>query len=68
MAVTKSKEQVLTSQTDSVATRDLEELVRQHAFEMYQERGMGDGQAEDDWYRAESEMRTAPAEPSGPPK
>jgi hypothetical protein len=68
MVVNKSKEQMLTSQTDSAATQDLEELMRQRALEMYPERGMEDGQAEDDWYRAENEMRSVPAEPSGPPE
>jgi hypothetical protein len=45
-----------------------EESVRQRAFEMYQERGMEDGQAEQDWYRAENKIKPALAEPSALPE
>ena len=33
-----------------------EETIRQRAFEIYQERGMTDGLAVEDWLQAESEL------------
>lgn len=36
----------------------LEERVRQRAFEIYLERGMEDGHAEDDWYQAERNVNS----------
>ena len=32
--------------------------MRQRAFEIYLERGMEDGHAEDDWYQAEREVNS----------
>jgi len=41
-----------------IATQiDLEALIRQRAYELYQERGCTPGQQDDDWLRAEQEIR-----------
>ena len=39
---------------------DIEERIRQRAFELYEQRGRIDGFALDDWLRAESETRGVP--------
>lgn len=42
---------------------DLEEQIRQRAYELYERRGRGDGHATEDWLQAEAELvreRTAP--------
>jgi hypothetical protein len=36
---------------------DLETQIRQRAFELYQERGCSPGHQDDDWLRAEQEVR-----------
>jgi hypothetical protein len=36
-----------------------EELVRQRAYQLYEERGHEDGHDLEDWLRAEAEMRAA---------
>ena len=36
---------------------DLNELIRQRAYELYLERGSEDGHAAEDWLRAEAEVR-----------
>ena len=36
---------------------DLNELIRQRAYELYLERGGEDGHAAEDWLRAEAEVR-----------
>ena len=41
-----------------IATQiDLETQIRQRAYELYQERGCSPGQQDDDWLRAEQEIR-----------
>ena len=41
-----------------IATQiDLETQIRQRAYELYQERGCTPGQQDDDWLRAEQEIR-----------
>ena len=35
----------------------LEEMIRVRAYELYIERGFKDGYAQDDWLRAEAELR-----------
>ena len=41
-----------------IATQiDLEALIRQRAYELYEERGCTPGQQDDDWLRAEQEIR-----------
>ncbi len=35
---------------------DLQEQIRQRAYQLYEERGREDGFAEEDWYKAEAEM------------
>ncbi len=35
----------------------LEEIIRVRAYELYVERGFQDGYAQDDWLRAEAELR-----------
>ncbi len=39
-----------------------EERVRVRAYELYEKRGGGPGDAESDWYRAEAELRNETAE------
>jgi hypothetical protein len=39
------------------ATVDVEAEIRQRAYELYESRGYIDGQAEEDWIRAEREVR-----------
>jgi hypothetical protein len=36
---------------------DIEEHIRQRAYELYEQRGVVDGFASDDWLQAESEIR-----------
>jgi hypothetical protein len=36
---------------------DLEAAIRTRAYELYEERGRQDGQAQDDWFQAEAELR-----------
>ena len=48
-------EKISTSASQSAAT--LEERIRARAYELYQERGFQDGSAEQDWQRAEEELR-----------
>jgi len=41
-----------------IATQiDLETQIRQRAYELYQQRGCSPGQQDDDWLRAEQEIR-----------
>jgi DNA relaxase NicK len=35
----------------------MEERIRQRAYELYEERGREEGHAEEDWLRAEAEVR-----------
>ncbi|HUS19278.1 MAG TPA: DUF2934 domain-containing protein [Terriglobales bacterium] len=41
---------------EAVMTEMIESLVRERAYQLYLERGGGDGCAENDWYRAEAEV------------
>jgi hypothetical protein len=36
---------------------DLEAAIRVRAYELYEERGRQDGQAQNDWFQAEGELR-----------
>jgi hypothetical protein len=38
--------------------------VRRRAYELYEERGRAEGLHEDDWYRAEQELRTRNTDPN----
>jgi len=38
---------------------DLREMIARRAYEIYEERGMCDGEAMNDWLRAEAEVRSA---------
>lgn len=40
-------------------TGDVQERIRQRAYELWQERGGSDGQHDDDWLRAEAEINSA---------
>ena len=37
---------------------DLEAAIRTRAYELYEERGRQDGQAQNDWFQAEAELRS----------
>lgn len=43
--------------TASNGNPDLNELIRQRAYELYLERGSEEGHAAEDWLRAEAEVR-----------
>lgn len=42
---------------DAVITEAVEETIRLRAYELFEERGRGDGHDSDDWLRAEEEIR-----------
>ena len=42
--------------TDSPITINLEEQIRQRAYELYEARGRGEGHDLDDWLQAEAEV------------
>ncbi|MGH9839674.1 MAG: DUF2934 domain-containing protein [Blastocatellia bacterium] len=44
---------------DAPSQPDLQEQIRQRAYELSQQRGDGGGDELDDWYRAEAEIRAA---------
>ena len=46
-----------TSPAGSLNGASLEERIRARAYELYQERGYLDGSADQDWLRAEEELR-----------
>jgi hypothetical protein len=39
------------------STPDLQEQIRRRAYELYEQRGRGDGRDLDDWLQAESEVK-----------
>ena len=41
----------------STVVVNIDEAIRQRAYELYQQRGSQDGNAMEDWLRAEAEMR-----------
>jgi Protein of unknown function (DUF2934) len=41
----------------SQPTSGMEEVIRVRAYELYVERGLQDGSAQEDWLRAEAEVR-----------
>ena len=43
--------------------QELEERIRQRAYELYEARGRGDGQDLEDWLRAEEEITQKKARP-----
>ena len=43
---------------NSASTSVLEQAIRERAYELYEQRGKQDGQAEEDWLRAELELRS----------
>jgi hypothetical protein len=43
--------------TSSKGVGGVEEIIRVRAYELYVERGFQDGYAQDDWLRAEAEVR-----------
>lgn len=45
------------SQSETAAARDLEERIRQKAYQIYCSRNGGDGNAMEDWLAAEREVR-----------
>ena len=40
------------------AGSDLENEIRNRAYELYEKRGRQDGRAQDDWFQAEAEVRS----------
>jgi hypothetical protein len=55
----KTKQPLRFCQNDGLFT----ELVRKRAYELYMERGMEDGHAEEDWLRAEEEVLSEDKKP-----
>ena len=55
----KSKSREPRSRKPDLAS-DIEERIRQRAFELYEQRGRVNGFALDDWLRAEADIRGAP--------
>ena len=47
----------LTITSPGAAAQPIAEKIRQRAYQLYDERGRGDGHALDDWLRAETEIR-----------
>jgi len=45
-------------------SRDIEERIRSRAYELYEQRGRGDGFALDDWLQAEAEVLGARRQPN----
>lgn len=45
---------------DTTSTVDVDERIRQRAFELFQLRGCQDGHDFDDWMQAEAEVRSKP--------
>ena len=43
---------------NATAGPDLENEIRNRAYELYERRGRQDGKAQDDWFQAEAEVRT----------
>ncbi len=54
---TAAKKPATNGNTASNGHPDLNELIRQRAYELYLERGGEDGHAGEDWLRAEAEVR-----------
>lgn len=50
--------------TDTLVTQPPvdDQRIRVRAYELYEKRNGGDGDAESDWYKAEAELRAVPAE------
>ncbi len=43
---------------NATAGPDLENEIRNRAYELYEKRGRQDGKAQDDWFQAEAEVRS----------
>jgi len=56
---TASRKPLNTAASASLAPSNLQEAIRQRAFEIYQQRGRSSGNAVDDWLRAEREVLAA---------
>ncbi|MGH9554606.1 MAG: DUF2934 domain-containing protein [Terriglobales bacterium] len=54
---TAAKKPATNGSTTSNGASDLNELIRQRAYELYLERGSEAGHAAEDWLRAEAEVR-----------
>lgn len=52
------------SYSNGDAVNNAEERIRQRAYELYEQRGRDDGAADQDWLRAEAELRSAPGKRS----
>jgi P-type Cu2+ transporter len=49
------------AQNQSTETAQIQERIRQRAYELYEQRGRQDGHAEQDWLEAEREISKAAA-------
>ncbi|HEY7097004.1 MAG TPA: DUF2934 domain-containing protein [Terriglobales bacterium] len=56
-----TKDKAALSTRSNVEPQNLEEQIRMRAFELYVERGGGDGSELEDWLRAEAEITNASA-------
>jgi hypothetical protein len=52
----KSKPDAIRTGQEPAQAAELEEKIRQRAYELYEQRGMIDGYASDDWLQAEAEV------------
>ena len=59
-----SKSAAPLSHSNGDALHSVEERIRQRAYELYEQRGRHDGAADQDWLRAEAELRSAPGKRS----
>ena len=56
---TRRKAQAPAESYESIGQIDLRELISRRAYEIYEERGRGDGDDLNDWLRAEAEVKSA---------
>jgi H+-transporting ATPase len=54
-----TKGSILSKKTQDKKTQDIKPTIAQRAFEIYEERGHHDGQADQDWLEAETEAKAA---------
>jgi hypothetical protein len=57
---TATESQTVSPDGPTDAPRPAYDDIARRAYELYQQRGSGDGQEVDDWLRAEAELRDAP--------
>jgi hypothetical protein len=64
LETTAMTERSVASEKTEAATQSVVDAdrIRIRAYELYEKRSGGSGDAESDWYRAEDELRTVPAD------